>query len=300
MPCPTRPDWLSLVRMHYCERCNNTRAWVLGDGRYKCSHCGYRYSWTSAWDAVRLPAAAKDRLLESFVLGLPSYRQRFLSPVNAKTRERFYRICRACCADAEQVRLPLLPTPARTGFGTNGKPRERLLASLPQASIEFELIQLHGEIKAAPVTAENRPELLRHTESPGPDGSLYHAGAQRAYICLPLRGNYVVLQADKYPAHDLDPADGVAGFWRFARRWLRPYHALPRQYFHLYLGEICYRFNRRDQELRPLLRQLLQQRSIQELRPLLEAAVAAQPEKIAAIVPAPHFLRTGRVAGQHA
>lgn len=289
--------------MQYCTRCNKTRTWVLGDGRYKCRDCGYRYSWTPAWDAVRLPTEAKEQLLESFVRGLPSYRQRFQSPVNAKTRERFYRICRACCADVEQLRLPLVPTFASTVLGANGNPRERLLAGLPQAAIEFELTRLQGDIKVAPVTAQNQNELLRETATSSRDGSLYYAGERRAYVTLPLRRNYVVLHADKNPVHDLNHTDGIAGFWSFARRWLRPYHALPRQYFHLYLGEICYRFNRRGQDLRPLLHELLQQRSIQELRPLLEAgAIApAQPEKIS--VPAvmtPHLFRIGRVAGQHA
>ncbi|WP_246191075.1 helix-turn-helix domain-containing protein, partial [Pseudoxanthomonas taiwanensis] len=38
-----------------------------------------RFTWTSVWDSVRLPTATKARLLELFVLGVPSYRQRFLS-----------------------------------------------------------------------------------------------------------------------------------------------------------------------------------------------------------------------------
>ncbi|WP_303735727.1 hypothetical protein, partial [Corynebacterium kroppenstedtii] len=55
---------------------------------------------------VRLPTATKARLLEWFVLGVPSYRQRFLSDTSAVSRERFYRLVRGCCALVEQLREP--------------------------------------------------------------------------------------------------------------------------------------------------------------------------------------------------
>ncbi|TCZ86060.1 hypothetical protein EYQ95_18705 [Lysobacter sp. N42] len=78
----------------------------MGDGRLKCRACGRRFSWTSVWDSVRLPETTKLRLLELFVLGVPSYRQRFLSDTSAASRERFYRLLRACCAQVEQLREP--------------------------------------------------------------------------------------------------------------------------------------------------------------------------------------------------
>ncbi|MGH8530657.1 MAG: hypothetical protein ACRETN_12590, partial [Nevskiales bacterium] len=270
-----------------------------GDGRYKCRDCGYRYSWTSAWDAVRLPEGAKEQLLESFVRGLPSYRQRFLSTVNAKTRERFYRICRACCADVEQLRRPfaqIASTVRSAAHGTAWNSPERRLHPLPERTIAFELTQHLGEVKAAQL-ATNQHQIS------GRDTPLHFTGELRAWVSLPLKGNYVVLHGDNNPAPDSEHAEGIAGFWNFARHWLRPYHALPRQYFHLYLGEICYRFNRREQELKPLLQQLLQQRSIQELRPLLEpdAGAPAPSEKISSTaVAAAHFLGIRRVASHQA
>lgn len=66
----------------------------------------------SAWDSVRLSATPKHRLLELFVLGVPSYRQRFRSDTSAASRDRFYRLVRvyrlvrACCAQVEQLREP--------------------------------------------------------------------------------------------------------------------------------------------------------------------------------------------------
>lgn len=64
-------------------------------------------------------------------------------------------------------------------------------------------------------------------------------------------------------------SNGIEGFWSYAKNWLYPYRGVPSQYFHLYLAEVCYRFNHREQDLKPLLFRLLKITSIQELRPIL-------------------------------
>jgi transposase len=53
------------------------------------------------------------------------------------------------------------------------------------------------------------------------------------------------------------------------KNWLYPYRGVPRQCFHLYLGEVCYRFNHRGQDLQPLLYTLMRQLSIQGIKPTL-------------------------------
>lgn len=92
--------------MKRCPACGRCRHYRLNDGRLKCRACAHRFSWTSVWDSVRLPTAAKQQLLTLFVLGVPSYRQRFLSATSAVSRERFYRLLRACCAQVEHLREP--------------------------------------------------------------------------------------------------------------------------------------------------------------------------------------------------
>nr|CCA82449.1 conserved hypothetical protein (modular protein) [blood disease bacterium R229] len=58
------------------------------------------------WDSVRLSSREKAHLLELSVLGMSVYRQRFDTSVSAKSRERFYRLIRACMAQQEQLREP--------------------------------------------------------------------------------------------------------------------------------------------------------------------------------------------------
>ena len=53
------------------------------------------------------------------------------------------------------------------------------------------------------------------------------------------------------------------------KHWLYPYRGVPRKYFHLYLGEICFRFNHRKEDLKPLLQKLIKQTTVSEIKSIL-------------------------------
>jgi transposase len=218
---------------------------------------------------VRLSGQAKHRLLELFVLGVPSYRQRFRSAVSAKTRERFYRLIRACCALAEELREPFEGAiecdettfggarHGKRGWGAAGK------------VIVFGLVQRDGTVKAIPIAAHSRQEVMSQIQAHTREGSLYYTDEWQAYATLMLRGEHVMIRKEKGKPVGRDHINGIEGFWSYAKNWLRPYRGVPRKFFHLYLGEICYRFNNCDKDLKPLLFKLLRNVSIQELKPIL-------------------------------
>ena len=43
--------------------------------------------------------------------------------------------------------------------------------------------------------------------------------------------------------------NGIEGFWSYAKTWLYHYRGVPKQYFHLYLKEIEFRFNNRENDV---------------------------------------------------
>jgi len=92
--------------MKRCPECNHGSSYQLSDGRRKCCRCGRRYSVRSVWETSQLPASIRNRLIEMFALGVPVYRQRFRQDTSPAARERFYRVLRACCAYAEELREP--------------------------------------------------------------------------------------------------------------------------------------------------------------------------------------------------
>lgn len=255
--------------MKKCPRCETARPYFLSDGRHKCRRCGHRFSWTSAWNSSRLRGPTKLRLLDLFVLGVPVYRQRFRDDASIPTRERFYRLLRACCALVEDVREPFSGTlecdettfggarHGKRGWGAAGK------------VIVFGLIKRNGHVKAMPIAAHDQAEVMRQIQAHTREGSLYYTDEWQAYATLKLRGDHVMIRKEKGRPVGRDHINGIEGFWSYAKNWLYPFRGVPRQYFHLYLAEVCFRFNHRAQDLRPLLLRLMQSKSIQELNPIL-------------------------------
>lgn len=241
--------------MQRCPYCGNLSAWQLGDGRFKCRNCGRRYSWTSAWDSVRLPEATKRELLERFVRGEPSYRQRSQVAGSAASRERFNRLVRACCTGPGQAEGPAAAQPP----SRSGSPVPAGSSNL----IAFALTEREGHVEVAGPVPEDRMPTGRA------EGVLHLVEDRHAIVVLRARGGRIAVRKEKSPPARDGPGALVERFWSQAREWLRPYRGIPQRYFMLYLGEAAYRFNHRHEELEPLLLHLMQTTSIQELRPLL-------------------------------
>ena len=204
-----------------------------------------------------------------FVLGVPAYRQRFRSDVSAPTRERFYRLLRACCAAAEQLREPFSGAVEcdETTFG-GARPGKRGWGAAGKVFV-FGLVQRNGQVKAMPIPARSQIEVMREIQAHTREGSLYYTDEWQAYVTLRLRGEHVVIRKEKGRPLGRDHINGIEGFWSYAKNWLYPFRGVPRRYFHLYLGEVCYRFNHRDEDLQPLLLKLMRSTPIQELNQIL-------------------------------
>lgn len=78
-----------------------------------------------------------------------------------------------------------------------------------------------------------------------------------------MRGDHVVIRKEKGRSLGRDHINGIEGFWSYARNWLYPYRGVRKKFFHLYLGETCYRFNHRDEDIKSLIIKLLKTTNIQ-------------------------------------
>lgn len=183
--------------------------------------------------------------------------------------ERFYRLVRACCAYEEHLREPFEGTlecdetlfggrrPGKRGWGAAGK------------VIVFGILKRNGEVKVFPVPARNRAEVLAQVQSDTRPGSLYYTDDWQAYASLRVRGDHIVMRKERGRPRGRDHINGIEGFWSYAKHWLYPYRGVPRKFFRLYLGEICWRFNHRNENLEPFLYKLLWTIPTSEINPIL-------------------------------
>ncbi len=76
---------------------------------------------------------------------------------------------------------------------------------------------------------------------------------------LDIRGNHVVIRKEKGRPTRRDHINGIEGFWSYANHLLYHYRGVPKKYFHLYLKEIEWGFNHRNENLVKILRAYLNQ-----------------------------------------
>ena len=90
------------------------------------------------------------------------------------------------------------------------------------------------------------PLITQHTKK----GSLYYSDDHTAYATLNLIGKHqVVAHVSEEYVRDNSHINGIEGFWSYAKTWLYHYRGVPKQYFHLYLKEIEFRFNHRQEDV---------------------------------------------------
>lgn len=105
---------------------------------------------------------------------------------------------------------------------------------------------------------------MRRIQAHTREGALYYTDEWQAYATLRRRGEHVVSRKEKGKPVGRDHLNSIEGFWSYAKNWLYPYRDVPGKYFQLYLGEVCFRFNHRDQDLKHLLVKLLKATSMQD------------------------------------
>lgn len=246
--------------MKGCPRCESMDAWMLGDGRLKCQSCGRRYRWKSVWDSMRLSEQAKQVLLDAFVLGVPAA-QCTVEHACTDSRERFYRLARACCAKFERLPCDGLnvveckppPRGARTMMRGWSTTHGVIIVGITERGPAI-------QISAPPGAAAGILPMLRERVAVG---GVVQVDDAQAYACLQVQGEYVIVPRTMRAALVLHPAEA---FWCQARVHLQTFRKIPMKFFPLYLAEACLRFNQRGQDLRALLHEVMNTTAISELK----------------------------------
>jgi transposase len=249
--------------MKGCPRCESVDAWMLGDGRRKCRCCGRRYRWKSVWDSVRLSESDKRLLLDAFVHSLPAA-QCLAAHACADSRERFYRLIRACCVKHERPSGEGVSLAECSSHAFRARPAMRGW-TISQRVIIVGFAERDGLIH---ITAPSRDitDLLAQLRESTAVGGVMRLSENMSSASLRVHGDYVIVPRVSRVASTMNSAEA---FWRHARQHLQVFRKIPLKFFRLYLAEACLRFNQRDQDLHSLLREVMETTDIGALQPLL-------------------------------
>jgi transposase len=226
--------------------------------------------------------AAKDRLMEAFVQGVPAYRHRDEGDACADTRERFYRLGRACCAHTEEV-SPATICIARCPPTAYGAARRRMRGwAEADRVLLVRMVECEGSVRLLPIPRDSAEETIQWMREQTAVGGIYCMPNCHAVASLRVHNGYIVNGRDSNwrdggnaPATTL-----LEAFWEHARQSLQLLRKIPCKFSHLYLGEMCFRFNHRHEDLVAVLTQVMQSVCVTELRPMLGARTDATREPL--------------------
>jgi len=199
-------------------------------------------------------------ILYLFTLGVPAYRMKDYIESSLKTIQKVFTVTREAIYNQTLMELKKANIcgeiemdetmfggrrSGKRGWGAAGK------------HIIFGMYQRNGKVFTFPISSRSRQQLLQIINKHTKPGSLYYTDDWHAYSFLSIRGNHVVITKDKGRPKGRNHLNGIEGFWSFAKNWLYQYRGVPQHHFHLYLKEIEFRFNHRNENLFILFAQLI-------------------------------------------
>ena len=125
-------------------------------------------------------------------------------------------------------------------------------------SIVFGLLERDGRVYTKVVEDVSAETLMTHIEQHTRKGSVYFTDAFRGYQSLQRYGKHLVVNHSKdfVDKRTKNHINGIEGFWSYAKHILYNYRGVSRYHFPMYLKEIEYRYNHKDDNVFKLLLKL--------------------------------------------
>ena len=230
-----------------CVFCGSYRLWRTARGYVKCRKCRRQKG--------RRILTRELQIIVGFHQQIPASRLAMDLGLNYRTVERVYRKLREvlyhiCELEGAKLSGEIEIDDAYFGGrrkGTRGR-------GARNKSVVLGLLERDGRVYTRIVYSLDAPGLMDLIRRRTRKGSVYYTDSFRSYRSLKRFGKHLTVAHSrqfaskpgrKYHSH----INGIEGFWSFAKHGLYQYRAVSRANFRLYLKEMEYRFNHRNDNL---------------------------------------------------
>ncbi len=115
--------------------------------------------------------------------------------------------------------------------------------------VVFGILERNGEVYTSIVPDVKAPTLMREIETKTEKGSVYYTDCFKSYKSLKQYGKHHRINKEKAFAKGRTHINGLEGFWSFAKERFHKYHGINKQNYPLYLKEMEFRFNNRNNNI---------------------------------------------------
>jgi len=230
-----------------CIFCDKYWLYKLKNKKVKCKHCKKYYS---------LNKLKRDmQVLYYFYLELSARKTAKELVINYRLIHRKFMqfrklIAEYCNNQAEKLNGELELDESYFG----GKRKGNRGRGANNKAIVFGILERNGKIYTKIVENVSKETLMIEIENKTQKGSVFYTDGWKSYASLEQYGKHNIIRHDKDEfAKEKNHINGIEGFWSFAKERFHKYHGIKKNNYPLYLKEMEFRFNNRNESVFNLL-----------------------------------------------
>ena len=246
-------------QQRFCPRCRTRKLYRLGDRRYRCSQCKYTFHDLSGrWiNTGSLTCQQWLRIVKLFELELSV--RKIASQVDLDYGTAYKAVTtirRALLTNQPGTELDGCIELDESYFGGRRK-GNRGRGAAGKVPV-FGILQQQGKVAVEVVPDVKAETLIDLTVKKVRHGSIVYTDKFRSYDSLMFCG-YRHLKVDhgKHFVNGRVHINGLEGFWSWGKERLMKHHGVSRESFPLYLKELEFRYNHREEDIFKMIIQFL-------------------------------------------
>ena len=239
----------------FCPRCRCRKLYRLQEGRYRCSRCGYTFrDFSGRWiNRGRLTAVQWLSIVKLFELELSVRKMALQLGLSYRAVYGAVSTIRATIlGHAENAFLSGEVELDEAYFGGRRK-GNRGRGAAGKVPV-FGILERQGRVHVTVVPNVSAATLLQLTVKKVRRGSIVYTDRFASYDSLMFCG-YRHLKVDHQKIFSSGKVyiNGLEGFWSWAKERLIKHHGVSKTHFPLYLKELEFRYNHRNEDLFDLI-----------------------------------------------
>jgi len=231
-----------------CPECGYRQTYKLSDGRRQCKRC--RKKFTARPRKPRLSSGAIKEIARLFWLNVPAARVAKDLGINRNTVLSYYRRIREKLADNRDHELEQLAGEVEVDESYFGGKRKGKRGRGAGGKVPvFGLLKRNGEVRVVFPKRVDQKTLQGAIKVHVKPQSWVYSDGLNVYDRLSIHGfHHVRINHNEFFGEGKAHINGIENFWGFAKRRLKMYHGGYKKNIRLFIREMEFRFNHRDDE----------------------------------------------------
>lgn len=239
----------------FCHACSSRKVYRLAEGRLRCARCRHTFGpFTGTFlGQARLSLDTWLWLIKLFELEVTALRAAAQVGLSYPTTLRAFALMRKALLAQQAPQWFTREVELDESYFGGRRKGQRGRGAAGKVPV-FGILEREGVVAVTVISDVTARTLLSETVKMVKRGSLVYTDKFRGYDALTFCG-YRHLKVDhgKRFARGRVHINGLEGFWSYAKGKLQKHHGVSPQHFPLYLYEMQFRYNHRNQDLFDLI-----------------------------------------------